>query len=165
MIWRRWDAFCCVVFCGFDFSSCPGSRGHSVVLEAKVTPVRKQGYWRRVHEEGSCLISSLAAVSRSSGVMVIMGDLNAKGQKHWIFLTSISDLTSTQLLSFSMICFPFSFFRSVLIFCLLPLFKLESRSNQIQYIMPWRPVLRLTPFVQKQVEFDIPFPVCFFKSL
>lgn len=25
-------------------------------------------------------------------------------------------------------------------------------------------MLRLTPFVQEQVEFDIPFPVCFFKS-
>lgn len=64
--------------CGFDFSSCPRSKGLCVVLEAKVTSVRKQGYWRRVYHEGSCLISSLAAVSRSSGVMVIMGDLNVK---------------------------------------------------------------------------------------
>lgn len=75
MNWIWWGAFCSVVLCGFDFSSCPRSKGLYVVPEAKVTSVRKQGFWGRVYHEGSCLISSLAAVSRSSGVMVmIMGD-------------------------------------------------------------------------------------------
>lgn len=83
-----------------------------------MTPVRKQGYWRRVHQEGSCLISNLAAVSRSSGVVVIMGDLNAEGWKHWIFLASIFDLVDTQLLLFPVISvFPLV---SVSLFNILP---------------------------------------------
>lgn len=42
---------------------------------------------------------SLAGVSRSSGVVVMVGDLNANEKKHSIFLTNISVLTYN-------ICFP-----------------------------------------------------------
>lgn len=44
------------------------------------------------------LISVFMAVNRSSGVLVVTGDLNAKGKKHWILLTSISDLIYMQVL-------------------------------------------------------------------
>lgn len=46
---------------------------------------------------------SSAAVNRSPGVSVMIGDLNVKGKKHWLFLTSISDLIDTQVLLFPLI--------------------------------------------------------------
>lgn len=56
---------------------------------------------------GKVLISVFMAVNRSSGVLVMIGDLNAKGKKHWILLTSISDLINIQfLLSLVISIFP-----------------------------------------------------------
>lgn len=60
------------------------------------------------------------------------------------------------------LCFLFSFYESVLKFCLLSLFKFGSRWNL--YIMSLRLVFRLTPFVQKQVGFDTTLLVVFFFS-